>query len=159
MSIRSGVQATPTTPMHHGLEAIPSKTLNSPSSLRAFTSLKSVMSTTRLKRIVWCSDGAPVSCMYSVPSVTPKKSGPAKSTHRQMAAWYAPCPSMLNHICLLIIEAVRLTGGRSSSFSEGGSVASASDASESMMRLIHSICTAAIGDSWVQVTGRDAVTP
>mmetsp|Transcript_797 Transcript_797/g.2170 ORF Transcript_797/g.2170 Transcript_797/m.2170 type:complete len:204 (-) Transcript_797:1212-1823(-) len=59
-----------------------------------------------------------------------------------------PWPIMLNHICFEIIEAVRLTGGRSSSLSEGGSVASASDARESMMRLIQSICTAAIGDSW-----------
>lgn len=41
---------------------------------------------------------------------------------------------MLIHICRVTIEVDRLTGGRASSSSEGGSVDRASEASESMMR-------------------------
>lgn len=55
---------------------------------------------------------------------------------------------MLYHICSEMIESDRFTGGLSRRLSSGGSVARARDARESMMRLIQSICTAAMGDSW-----------
>ena len=59
--------------------------------------------------------------------------------------WYIECPTMNVHIRGVMIESLRFTGARSSSASVGGSVASASDASESMIMLIQSIWVAVIG--------------
>ena len=59
--------------------------------------------------------------------------------------WYTAWPTMLYNICSEMMESERLTGGRSRSVSAGGSVASASDASESMIKLIQSICTGVMG--------------
>mmetsp|Transcript_10095 Transcript_10095/g.25250 ORF Transcript_10095/g.25250 Transcript_10095/m.25250 type:complete len:216 (-) Transcript_10095:1982-2629(-) len=61
------------------------------------------------------------------------------------ASWYTECPRMFSHMVGEMSALERPYGLRLSRSSVGDSVASASDANESMIRLTQSICTAVRG--------------
>lgn len=73
---------------------------------------------------------------------------PAKSRVKMMTSWYTPWPRIFFIIVREMRGLLRPYGFLSSRASVGGSVASASEANVSMMRLTHNICTAFSGESW-----------
>eukprot|EP01136_Pigoraptor_vietnamica_P010644 Opistho-1_new@48534 len=73
-------------------------------------------------------------------------------------SWYIDWPSIISTMRRERSGLLRPYGLRSSSASVGGSVARASDANESMMRLTHSSCTAVSGDSSSTTAPMNATT-
>lgn len=125
-------------------------------SLRLLNSLKICMRTKVLKMMVKCCVGGSL-CSVNRPSGTSKMLWPSMRSTMMTISWYTEWPIMLNHIWRLIMALLRPYGARSSRRSCGGSVASASDAKESMMRLTHSICTGCSGERLSQMAPAEAM--
>mmetsp|Transcript_7525 Transcript_7525/g.961 ORF Transcript_7525/g.961 Transcript_7525/m.961 type:complete len:157 (-) Transcript_7525:2289-2759(-) len=68
-----------------------------------------------------------------------------------------PCPNICFHIILDTIDMVLLCGGLFNNASLGSSVANAREAKVFMIRFIHSIYTAAIGDCFIVIAPTIAV--
>lgn len=71
---------------------------------------------------------------------------PAKWSTNVTASWYIDCPIIIFHIGTVIKGVVLLSGVRSNTLGDGGSVASASAARVSWIRFTHISCTAVSTD-------------
>lgn len=83
----------------------------------------------------------------SVKNYTQNSFLPANSRVKMMISWYTPWPKMFFIMVREMRGLLRPYGLLSSRASVGGSVARASEAKVSMMRLTHNICTAFSGES------------